>query len=198
MDGKISGLDSKLATVKQETSSDPRKELNNRGIPWNVASFGDAIRRVDAPVVKLFLDGGMPLNMTDSSSRFPPTAYLIPMPEEGRNQMLQLMAPMRNSLGISWQSSSHGYPFDDCLPVSCFGWSSFAECAREFPRLGLWQKLVSLGVQPDATCRETMGEMLFAFENDRVKNSQGSMMINILRGWGVQNSQSYKTSKNYN
>jgi hypothetical protein len=195
MDGKISGLDSKLATVKQETSSDPRKELNNRGIPWNVTSFGDAIRRADAAVIKLFLDGGMQLNMTDSSSRFPPTAYLIPMPEDGRNQMLQLMAPMRDSLGISWQSNSNGYRFNDCLPVSCFGWSSVAQCAREFPRLGLWQKLVSLGVQPDAACRETMGEMLVAIENDRAKNSQDSMKIKILRGWGVQNSHSYKAAK---
>lgn len=43
---------------KRETSQDPRKELANRGIPWNNDRFKEALRSEDTDTIKLFVDGG--------------------------------------------------------------------------------------------------------------------------------------------
>lgn len=48
--------------VKQETSLDPRKELQNMGVPWAREKFFDAIKQKDYKVTELFLQGGMVFN----------------------------------------------------------------------------------------------------------------------------------------
>lgn len=60
----VTAMSGKLDRVKQETSSDPRKELNNRGVLWQPANFYSAIRAADVPTVSLFLQGGMPVDIT--------------------------------------------------------------------------------------------------------------------------------------
>lgn len=47
------------AATKLENSTDPRKEIANLGLSWNQAAFGEAIRREDLPVIRLFAEGGM-------------------------------------------------------------------------------------------------------------------------------------------
>ncbi|MEO9228124.1 MAG: hypothetical protein ABI216_04085 [Devosia sp.] len=46
-------------TVKRETSTNPRKELQNRGIAWTREDFRQAIESQDSEAVDLFVDGGM-------------------------------------------------------------------------------------------------------------------------------------------
>lgn len=56
-----------LGNVKKESSDDPRKELANLGVKWELDSFIAAIRDNDLKTVKLFLDGGF--NFKNSSIR---------------------------------------------------------------------------------------------------------------------------------
>lgn len=55
----VKAVNVKMTSLKLETSSDPRKELANRGIAWDETSLGWAIERGEPETVKLFLDGGM-------------------------------------------------------------------------------------------------------------------------------------------
>ncbi len=55
-----------LDKVKKETSDNPRKELNNRGITWKHEDFGNAVRSSDIETVKLFLQGGMQIRADDA------------------------------------------------------------------------------------------------------------------------------------
>lgn len=57
----IKQVDSKLDLVKKETSDNPRKELANRGITWEVKNFSTAVKNQDVETVRLFLEGGMPI-----------------------------------------------------------------------------------------------------------------------------------------
>jgi len=52
-------VEQKVAEIKKETSSDPRKELANLGIQWTTDAFVEALETSDARAVKLFLAGGM-------------------------------------------------------------------------------------------------------------------------------------------
>ncbi|PRD13851.1 STY4199 family HEPN domain-containing protein [Pantoea coffeiphila] len=56
---KVSDVQDKLGNVKQETSSDPRKELANMGVQWDQGEMEQAIRRGDLRTVQLFNEGGM-------------------------------------------------------------------------------------------------------------------------------------------
>lgn len=55
----VDNIQKTMVNVKQETSSDPRKELQNRGVSWTDQNLRDAIRRDDVDTVKLFMGGGM-------------------------------------------------------------------------------------------------------------------------------------------
>lgn len=52
-------IDTKMDTLKKETSDDPRKELANRGIPWSSAAFVEAMSNGDLESTALFIRGGM-------------------------------------------------------------------------------------------------------------------------------------------
>lgn len=56
---QVSDVQQKLGNVKQETSSDPRKELANTGVKWDQGTMEQAIRHGDLRTVQLFNDGGM-------------------------------------------------------------------------------------------------------------------------------------------
>jgi len=55
-----------LTGVKQETSADPRKELQNMGVAWSQDRFREAIRMKDMRVIKLFIEGGMKWDIIES------------------------------------------------------------------------------------------------------------------------------------
>jgi hypothetical protein len=79
----------KLGQVKQETSTDPRKELANLSIAWTVDAFFDAIRQGDARSVTLFLKGGMGTNSPDSQGR--PLPVMLALNDSNAPEMLNLL-----------------------------------------------------------------------------------------------------------
>lgn len=184
----IKSMDKKLDDVKKETSNDPMKELANRGISWTSASFGDAIKRNDTKTVKLFLEGGMSAHLSDRSSSVPPMANVMLLSEQARSPMLRLLAEYSVPLGASWSKTIAGYPEDMCLATTCFG-MNIRTCATSFPRVAMWRELVELGVKLDTVCAEALGGNLAELE---ASNSGESERIQIMRRWGVQNTQNYK------
>lgn len=50
----LKDIKEKLKNVKQETSSDPRKELANLAIPWSEAGLEQAVANQDVKAIKLF------------------------------------------------------------------------------------------------------------------------------------------------
>jgi len=52
-------LDGIAQSMKLETSADPRKELMNRGVPWDAENLLKAMQAGDVSTVSLFLAGGM-------------------------------------------------------------------------------------------------------------------------------------------
>ena len=55
----------KMDKVKLEVSADPRKELANRGVLWNLSNFNNALRARDMENLSLFLQGGMKWYVND-------------------------------------------------------------------------------------------------------------------------------------
>jgi len=56
-------IDQKMDNVKKETSSNPRKELANNGLPWTREGFMDVIRQDDFDMATLYARGGMKLEV---------------------------------------------------------------------------------------------------------------------------------------
>ena len=73
-------FDSKLENVKQEISSDPRKELANRGVQWNERELEAALVRGDMATTELFVRGGMD-PMVSSSNLSAPIAAIVCQPD---------------------------------------------------------------------------------------------------------------------
>jgi hypothetical protein len=55
----VEKVDELRTAVKQETSSDPRKELANMGVRWDIESLNQAEESRDVQTMKLLLAGGM-------------------------------------------------------------------------------------------------------------------------------------------
>jgi hypothetical protein len=66
----LSSINEKTATLKRETSDDPRKELSNSGVQWDHGRLYQSLREGDARVVSLFLQGGMRLTSSDVAMAF--------------------------------------------------------------------------------------------------------------------------------
>lgn len=62
-------------TLKRETSDDPRKELQNLGIPWTSAEYAGVIMRCDLRGIRLFRQSGMKM----------PAEYAQPILEGTKN-----------------------------------------------------------------------------------------------------------------
>lgn len=58
------------AVVKRETSDNPRKELQNRGVAWTHQNFSEAIVNHDTATLDLFIAGGMHLE-SQGIEKFP-------------------------------------------------------------------------------------------------------------------------------
>ncbi len=189
---KLDDANRKLEDIKGVVSgstpmSDPKMELSRSGMQWSSASFGDAIRRNDAKAVKMFLEGGMPAHQSDGSSPVPPMANVMLLSEQARSAMLRLFAESSVPLGTSWRMKIAGYPEDMCLATTCFGMDM--RTCTSFPRVSMWRQLVELDVKLDTACAEVLGANLAELE---ASNSGESERIQIMRRWGVQNTQSYK------
>lgn len=74
---------SSTGNFKKEISSNPMKELANRGISWNVESLEEAIQKGDIETIKLFKDGGMD-PMDTYRTRSSPIAALLCHPDAKR------------------------------------------------------------------------------------------------------------------
>lgn len=87
----------KVANTKQETSSDPRKELFNIGVDFSAASLQKALREGDARVLELFVQSGIPHDM--ASKALIDDAFLLD---------LIMAAFAGNDVGASIQTISKG------------------------------------------------------------------------------------------
>ena len=62
-------ISSQIENVKKEVSSDPRKEVANLGLSWDVDAFSKALMSGDLKLIELFLAGGMkPTDIRNGSS----------------------------------------------------------------------------------------------------------------------------------
>jgi hypothetical protein len=52
-------VDAMARNVKKETSEEPQKELQNRGVSWRAANMLEAVRNGEIATVSLFVQGGM-------------------------------------------------------------------------------------------------------------------------------------------
>jgi uncharacterized coiled-coil protein SlyX len=55
---RLDNVQATLDNVKRETSSDPRKELANRGVEWSNTGFGDALMNGDIKTLEFFFAAG--------------------------------------------------------------------------------------------------------------------------------------------
>lgn len=62
----------KLEQLKQEKSNDPRKELANFGISWNVYEYNSMVEQGDIQILKLFYEGGIAPNIVIANSTINP------------------------------------------------------------------------------------------------------------------------------
>jgi len=80
-------IDQKMDNVKKETSSNPRKELANNGLPWTREGFMDVIRQDDFDMATLYARGGMKLEVEGTYG----TSFLSSL-EKMSDKMASLLA----------------------------------------------------------------------------------------------------------
>lgn len=61
-------IDHKMNNVKKEVSENPKKELQNMGVPWKLKSFKEAITNGDVETLQLFIDAGFSTNLYAGSN----------------------------------------------------------------------------------------------------------------------------------
>jgi hypothetical protein len=89
IDSGVTHIESEMGNVKQETSTDPRKELANRGVLWTVDAFFEALRGGSVDNVKLFLVGHMTTDVPDSQGR--PLPVILALNTTSAPAMLDLL-----------------------------------------------------------------------------------------------------------
>lgn len=112
----VNVIKAQTANVKQETSSDPRKELQNRGVLWNEQDLRAAITQNDVDTVKLFMAGGMKwrTNFANDALKRNETGAV-----EVLLQNLQLLDPHENDCILEMNMDARieplppGTPYDD-------------------------------------------------------------------------------------
>jgi len=97
-------IDTKLDSVKQETSADPRKELANLGVDWTVDAFFEAIRRGDRRTVDLFVAGGMSTGIADSQGR--PLPIMLALNETNPGEMVDALMAGHLDINATYQVGS--------------------------------------------------------------------------------------------
>jgi hypothetical protein len=97
MDAKLSDIDRKLDNVKKETSDDPAKELQNRGVAWSGKNFLEAVKTGEGPTVKLFLQGGMHPETAEADGRS--LAVMLSLNSFNPGEILDIL--VKNGLDIN-------------------------------------------------------------------------------------------------
>jgi hypothetical protein len=103
IDSGVAKIDSKLDGIKQETSTDPHKELANRGALWTVDAFFEALRGGNADNVKLFLAGRMSTDLPDSQGR--PLPVILALNATNAPAMLDLLVASGLDVNHSFEVS---------------------------------------------------------------------------------------------
>ena len=102
--GDVHAVQKSLENVKKETSEDPRKELANIGTPWSEQKFLEAVKTGDLRVVRLFIDGGMPLASATSQGR--PLSVMLALNVTNPVAVLDVLAD--GGLNINQSYEVHG------------------------------------------------------------------------------------------
>ena len=104
MDAKLDRISTKLDNVKRETSDDPRKELANLGVAWSGENFLNAVKDGDVRLVRLFLDGGIPVESAASQGR--PLPVMLSLNESDPGEMLEVL--VESGLDVDRPYKLHG------------------------------------------------------------------------------------------
>jgi hypothetical protein len=104
----VTHIESEMGNVKQETSTDPRKELANRGVLWTVDAFFEAVRSGNVDNVKLFLVGHMSTDAPDSQGR--PLPVILALNATNAPAMLDLLVAAGLDVNHSYEVAGALHP----------------------------------------------------------------------------------------
>jgi hypothetical protein len=108
IDKGVTHIESEMGNVKQETSTDPRKELANRGVLWTVDAFFEAVRSGNVDNVKLFLVGHMSTDAPDSQGR--PLPVILALNATNAPAMLDLLVAAGLDVNHSYEVAGALHP----------------------------------------------------------------------------------------
>jgi hypothetical protein len=108
IDSGVTHIESEMGNVKQETSTDPHKELANRGVLWTVDAFFEALRGGNVDNVKLFLAGHMTTDVPDSQGR--PLPVILALNTTNAPAMLDLLVGAGLDVNQSYEVAGALHP----------------------------------------------------------------------------------------
>ena len=108
IDSGVTHIESEMGNVKQETSTDPHKELANRGVLWTVDAFFEALRGGNVDNVKLFLAGHMTTDVPDSQGR--PLPVILALNTTNAPAMLDLLVGAGLDVNHSYEVAGTLHP----------------------------------------------------------------------------------------
>lgn len=99
MKESLASVDVKMDNVKKETSTDPRKELANRGVEWSVNGYNNVLDLRDISSIKLFISSGIDLYATENDNEIPKILNIIAEQKYGYKDIFELA--IKNGLDIN-------------------------------------------------------------------------------------------------
>lgn len=94
----LTSVDVKMDNVKKETSTDPRKELANRGVEWSVNGYNNVLNLRDISSIKLFISSGIDVFATENDNEIPKILNIIAEQKYGYKDIFELA--IKNGLDI--------------------------------------------------------------------------------------------------
>jgi ankyrin repeat protein len=104
IDANVSDIKAQMKNIKQETSTNPREQLQNLGTAWTEDNFLDAVKSGDTAVVRLFLLGGMHPETANDKGR--PLPIMLALNKFNPDLVLDLL--VSNGLAINRQYEYSG------------------------------------------------------------------------------------------
>jgi hypothetical protein len=104
--GQIGNIAEDVKKTKQETSSDPRKELSNMGVAWSLKNYQDATQMGDLRTINLFLAGGFSPNQRNILDN----AFVLTQAVGLRVPNLREVIELFKRYGLSFKAPIHNPP----------------------------------------------------------------------------------------
>jgi len=84
-------IDHKMNNVKKETSQNPKKELQNMGVPWKLKSFKESITNGDIETLKMFIKAGFSTNLYAGANNNFFLSLIHDVPENKFNNVVDIL-----------------------------------------------------------------------------------------------------------